>query len=129
MVTILVVDDQPSVRQGLRMQLALENDLEIVGDAGSGREALDLAATLQPDIVLMDLEMPGMDGFATTEALHHLVPRSSIVVLTLHDDGINRARALAAGAHAFVGKHERHEALLAALRTAAHRVDSQPPAA
>jgi two-component system, NarL family, nitrate/nitrite response regulator NarL len=129
MVTILLVDDQPSVRQGLRMQLALEDDLQIIGDVGSGPEALHLAAELQPDVVLMDIEMPGMDGFATTAALRHLVPRSLIVMLTLHDDPINRARAVAVGAHSFVGKHEHHEALLAAVRSAAPRVDSHPPAA
>jgi DNA-binding NarL/FixJ family response regulator len=117
-VKILLVDDQPSVRQGLRMLLALDPDMTIVGEAGDGATALELAASLQPDVVVMDVVMPGMDGLTAAERLHTLTPGIAIVILSLHDDPDVRARATAAGAAAYVGKGEAAGILAAAIRAA-----------
>ena len=127
MITILLVDDQPAVRRGLRMRLALEPDVTVVGEADDGAAAVDLATTLDPDVIVMDVEMPGMDGITACATLHDRAQRSTVVVLTLYDDSSTRDRALAAGAAAFVGKGEAAERLPVAIREAASR--SHPPSA
>lgn len=119
MIKLLLVDDQPAVRQGLRMRLALEADLAVVGEAGDGRAALALAAALAPDVVLMDVALPEMDGIAVTEALLAAAPERAVVMLSLYDDAVTRARARAAGACTFVAKQDGVDALLAAVRHAA----------
>ena len=101
------------------MRLALEPDLEVVGEAGGAAAAISLASTLGPDVVLMDVEMPDADGIAATETMHALAPGSAVVIFTLLDDAATRARARAAGAAAFVAKHQTEETLLAAIRRAA----------
>jgi len=120
-IKILLVDDQPGIREGLRMRLSLESDVTIVGEAGSGEEAIRLARALRPDVVLMDVRMAGMDGIEATAALRAVAPESSIVILSLYDDARTRARAKEAGAAAFVAKHHKKEELLAAVRQAAGR--------
>lgn len=115
-IRIVVVDDQPLVRRGLVMRLALENDLSVVGEAHTGGEALDLIAQLHPDVVLMDVAMPGMDGLTAVETLHAAHNPTRVIILTIHDDPVMRARALAAGVAAFIGKHEPTERLLSAIR-------------
>jgi two-component system response regulator DesR len=125
MIRILLVDDQPAVRQGLRMQLALETDWSVIAEADDGGPALALTAALRPDVVVMDAEMPGMGGIAVCAALRELTPASAVVILTFYDDAATRQRALDAGAAAFVGKSEGAEALTAAIRRAAART---PPA-
>lgn len=117
-IRLLLVDDEVAVRRGLRMQLELEPDVEVVGEASDGSGALDLIERLRPDVVLMDVRMKGMDGLQTLEALNARGPRTAVVMLTLHDDAITRAHAFAAGARAFVGKHEPSEALVDAIRNA-----------
>lgn len=119
MITLLLVDDQQTVRQGLRMRLSLEPDLAVVGEAADGAAAIALAQKHGPDVVVMDLQMPVMDGFAATQALRALLPRSTVVVLSLHEDPVTRARAQAAGAFAVVSKCENAESLIAAIRRAA----------
>ena len=119
MITMLLVDDQPVVRRCLRMRLALEPDLLIVGEAADGAAALDLARRLLPDVVLMDMLMPRMDGIAATSALRVAVPSSAVIMLSLHDDAASQARAQTAGARAFVVKHDGVERLIAAVRQAA----------
>ena len=116
MIRVLIVDDRPSVRRGLRMQLMLESDIEVVGEAASGEEALALVQQLQPDVVLMDVKMPGMDGITATRGVQAIRPLSTIVLLSLYDDARLKAEAQAAGAAAFVGKHEGIDILLAAIR-------------
>lgn len=115
-VRLLIADDQPSVRQGLGMFLELEPDIEVVGEAADGREALDLASSLRPDLVLMDARMPTMDGFAATAALRRESPDCTVVVLSLYDDPETRARARSSGASAFIPKHRVKDALLATVR-------------
>ena len=119
MITLLIVDDQPGTRRGLRMRLELEPDVAILGEAGDGATAVELTKQLHPDVVLMDVEMPGMDGIAATAAIRSVEPRAHVVILTLYDDNVTQARARAAGAHAFVPKHRMEEPLLAAIRGAA----------
>lgn len=118
MIKLLLVDDQPSVRMGLRMRLALETDVTIVGEAGDGEAALSLAQTLHPDVIVMDVQMPRMDGISATAALRTVAPRSSVVLLSLYDDAATRARGQEAGALAFVQKQGTMDALLAAIRQA-----------
>ncbi len=116
MIRVLIVDDLPTVRRGLRMQLMLESDIEVVGEAASGEEALALVQQLQPDVVLMDVKMPGMDGITATRGVQEIRPLSTIVLLSLYDDARLKAEAQAAGAAAFVGKHEEIDILLTAIR-------------
>src|SRR5437764_13805823 len=98
MIRLLLVDDQPAVRRGLRVRFQLEPDLQVVGEASTGREALTLAQTLSPDVVLMDIEMPGMDGIEAAAALGMVVPQSAVVILSIHTERQARMRAQAAGA-------------------------------
>jgi DNA-binding NarL/FixJ family response regulator len=119
MIRVLVVDDQSVVRRGLRVRFHLEPDLQVVGEASTGREALSLAQTLTPDVVLMDIAMPEMDGIETTAALRRMAPQSVVVILSIHDDAQTRERAQAAGAVAFVEKRGATDALLSAIRLAA----------
>ena len=119
MIRVLLVDDQSVVRRGLRIRFHLEPDLEVVGEASTGSEALTLALTLSPDVVLMDIEMPEMDGIEATAALSRVVPQSVVVILSIYDDAQTRERAQAAGAVAFVEKRGATETLLSAIRQAA----------
>ncbi len=119
MIKVLLVDDQPSVRLGLMMRLALEPDLIVAGEAGNGVEALELTQTLAPDVVVMDVEMPKMDGITATERLREVSPRVTVVMLSIHSDAVTRARAYAAGATALVEKQGSVEILLAEIRRAA----------
>ena len=118
MIRVLIVDDLPMVRRGLRMQLLLEPDIEVVGEAASGEEALARVQQLQPDVVLMDVKMPGMDGLRATRVMQAITPLSAVVILSLYDDTRLKAEAQAAGAASFVGKHEGIDLLLTAIRQA-----------
>jgi DNA-binding NarL/FixJ family response regulator len=115
-IKLLLVDDQAIVRQGLRMRLLLEPDITVIGEASSGEQALELVVSLAPDIVLMDVEMPGMDGIITTAAIRAHSPQSEVVMTSIHDDVQTRARAQAAGAAAFVEKSGSLEVLLETIR-------------
>jgi len=119
MIRLLLVDDQPLVRRGLGMRLHLEPDMQIIGEASTGREALSMAQALSPDVVLMDVEMPDMDGIEATAALRATASTSAVVILSIHDDPQLRVRAQAAGAVAFVEKRGTIDSLLAAIRQAA----------
>jgi CheY-like chemotaxis protein len=119
MIRVLLVDDQPVVRRALRERFHLEADMQVVGEASTGREALNLAQTLTPDVVLMDIEMPDMDGIQATAALRRVVPQSAVVILSIHDDAQTRGRAQAAGAVAFVEKRGATDSLLAVIRQVA----------
>ena len=116
MITLLLVEDELLVRHGLRMWLEREANVTVVGEASDGAEAITLAQALLPDVVLMDISMPTMDGIAATDALRITVPHSAVVLLSLYDDATTRARAYAAGVVAFVGKQEGVRALQAAIQ-------------
>ncbi len=118
-IRVLIVDDQPSIRRGLRMRLGLEPDMDIVSEAEDGGAALVQARLTSPDVVLMDIEMPVMDGITATGRLAAEAPDCAVVVLSLHDDLDTRTRARIAGARDFVAKHEIDRALTDAIRAAA----------
>jgi DNA-binding NarL/FixJ family response regulator len=118
-IQVLLVDDEPRVLRGLRMRLGLETDIRVVGDAGDGATAVDLAALLSPHVVLMDVNLPGIDGISATREIAARVPQAAVVMLSLQDDQGTIERALAAGAVAFVGKRQIDGELLGAIRKAA----------
>ncbi|UBU12991.1 response regulator [Nonomuraea gerenzanensis] len=118
MIRVLLADDQKLVRVGLRMLCESDPEIEVVGEAGDGREAVRLAAERLPDVILMDLRMPGMDGITATERIMAARPSSRIVALTTFDDDDHLYPALAAGAFGFLVKDSPPAALLAALRRA-----------
>ena len=124
-IRLLLVDDRPDVRKGLRIWLALDPNMEVVGEASDGAEAISLARTLRPDVILMDVEMPGMDGISATAALRSAAPQSAVVILTLYDDATTRTLAREAGAAAFVAKHQMEETLLAEVRRVAMAHEKQ----
>jgi DNA-binding NarL/FixJ family response regulator len=118
-IKILIVDDEKTVRAGLRMRLELEPDLAIAGEAGNGQEALRLVREVRPDVVVMDVEMPQMDGLTAATELKAMTSTSPVVMSSIHDDTLIRARARAAGAVAFVGKQEGVESLIETIRRVA----------
>jgi DNA-binding NarL/FixJ family response regulator len=118
-IRILLVDDQPSVRRGLKMRLQLESDMSVVGEAGDGVEAIAATRALDPDVMVLDYEMPGMNGIETISALSGVGRCPSIVILSIHDNDALKQAAARAGAHAFVAKHESGDRLLTAIRAAA----------
>ncbi|HUF37040.1 MAG TPA: response regulator transcription factor [Anaerolineales bacterium] len=118
-ITILIADDQPLVRRTLRMSLDLEEDFLVVGEAQDGLEAVEMAAALSPDVVVMDLEMPQMDGVLAASLLKTSSPGTAVVIHSLYDQDELKQKALQAGAFAFVPKHALLDNLIAAVREAA----------
>jgi DNA-binding NarL/FixJ family response regulator len=113
---VLIVDDVPQVRRELHTLLPLLAAIEIVGEAENGQGAIELAAALQPDVILMDVEMPIVDGLAATRIIKQQCPASRVIVLTIHNDEAVRAKARSAGADDFVTKGESLTALLKAIQ-------------
>ena len=101
------------------MRFALEPDLKVAGEAGGVAEAISLARAVHPDVILMDVEMPGTDGISAIAALRQVAPHSAVVIFTLYDAAAIRTRARELGAAAFVAKHQTEETLLAAIRRTA----------
>jgi DNA-binding NarL/FixJ family response regulator len=118
-VKLLLVDDQPLLRTGFRMVLGSEPDLDIVGEAGDGAEAVDLARRLLPDVVLMDIRMPRMDGVAATRAIVAARLPVRVLILTTFDLDEYVVGALRAGASGFLAKDVPAEDLVTAIRTVA----------
>lgn len=108
-VRVLIADDKRSARQGLKALLARIPEIEVVAEAVNGQEAVDLTAVRQPDVILMDAQMPGMDGLEATRRIKSQWPAVKIIILTLHPQ--YRQRALAAGADAFLLKGGTAESL------------------
>ncbi|MEP7194275.1 MAG: response regulator transcription factor [Actinomycetota bacterium] len=119
MTTIMLVDDHPLVRAGLVTLIATTDDLKIVGEAGGGEPAVLMADELEPDVVLMDLSMPGMNGVEATKLIHAAHPDIRVVVLTTFADEDRVADALDAGAVGYLLKDCDARELLAAIRSAA----------
>jgi DNA-binding NarL/FixJ family response regulator len=118
-IRILLVDDQRLMREGLRILLELEPDLEIVGEAGDGQAGLDAYEALQPDVVLMDVRMPGMDGVEATWRLRERWPDARVVILTTFDDDEYVFEGLRAGAMGYLLKDVSGHDLAEAVRTVA----------
>ncbi|WP_210506021.1 response regulator transcription factor [Naasia sp. SYSU D00057] len=121
-IRVVLVDDQPLFRSGLRMLIDSQDDLEVVGEAGDGGAAADVVARERPDVVLMDIRMPGVDGIAGTERIMAAADDAGrqpprVLVLTTFDLDEGAARAIRAGASGFVLKDAEPEFLLAAIRT------------
>jgi DNA-binding NarL/FixJ family response regulator len=116
MIRILLVDDQPLIRRGLRALLKPEPDLEIVGEADNGDRAIDLLKTIQADVILMDIRMPIMDGVAATAAIVPAYPNTKILILTTFDDTEYVSRALQAGAAGYLLKDTPAEELVQAIQ-------------
>lgn len=116
MIKLLLVDDDPNVLCGLRMRLGLEPDIAIVGEAQNGPFAIRQVEALHPDIVVMDLQMPEMDGLQTSRVLQERAPEVQIIMLSIRDDPTTRFSAACAGVCGFVGKHQSVDALVATVR-------------
>jgi DNA-binding NarL/FixJ family response regulator len=119
MITVLIVDDQPLQRLGFRMLLESNPDTEVVGEAGNGVEAVRRTTDLHPDVVLMDVRMPGMDGIEATRRIVEAGGRSRILMLTTFDLDEYAHAALRAGASGFLLKDAHPEELLAGIRAVA----------
>jgi DNA-binding NarL/FixJ family response regulator len=119
MIRILIADDHPVVRDGLRGMLASEADFEVVGEAASGAEAVLLTERERPDVVLMDLQMPGVDGATATAEIAERFPGTRVLVLTTYDTDADILRAVEAGATGYLLKDAPRERLFPAIRSAA----------
>jgi NarL family two-component system response regulator LiaR len=116
-IKILIADDHPLIRQGLRVIIEAQPDLELVGEASNGEQAVQQALTLHPDIVIMDLQMPVMDGLSATREIAQADPQAQVLVLTSFPDDDNVYTAIKAGAMGFLLKDSSADYLLDAIRT------------
>lgn len=118
-IRVLIVDDQALIRTGIATLLSRKADIEVVGQAGNGREALDLVASLDPDVVLMDVMMPVMDGVEATRKLAKRGPRPVVIMLTTFHDDERVLQSIAAGARGYLLKDVDHRVLADSIRTVA----------
>ncbi|MBI4789757.1 MAG: response regulator transcription factor [Chloroflexi bacterium] len=123
LIRIAVVDDQTLIREGLAALLALMPDLQVVGQAGDGQQAIELTAAQAPDVVLMDVRMPGLNGVAATREIRRRFPQTRVIVLTTFDDDEYVFQSLQAGASGYLLKNADSDHLAAAIR-AVHAGDS-----
>lgn len=114
-IRVLVVDDHPMVREGLRSMLT-GGDVEVVGEAGSGADALRCVGELEPDVVLLDVELPDLDGLSVLRRIKEIAPRVPVLIVSMHDDHGRVRRAVEAGAAGYVLKGISRRELLAAVR-------------
>ncbi len=115
-ITILIAEDQRLFRQSLRMLLEHERDLVVVGEAMDGRQAFDLAVERKPGIVLMDVDMPRLDGITATRLIRSCVPDSKVLMLSVHDDDARIVAAVQAGACGYILKDADHQEFLRIIR-------------
>jgi DNA-binding NarL/FixJ family response regulator len=118
-IRILLADDHAVVRQGFKMILDAQADMEIVGEAANGREAVDLAEQLRPDVVVMDVSMPELNGIEATRRLASSLPRARVVALSMHKDSVYVREILRAGARGYLLKDSGAADLVAAIRAVA----------
>lgn len=119
LISLVIVDDHPIVRQGLCALLAAEPDLQVVGEASDGLEAVQLVGRLQPDVLVLDLKMPGLDGYEVARQVSERVPATRIVVLSMHRSEAYVLRALKCGAAGYVLKGSGVTELIQAIREVA----------
>jgi two-component system, NarL family, response regulator NreC len=118
-IRILLADDHAILRQGLRLILSAHADLEVVGEAGNGNEAVELAGKLHPDIVVMDVAMPELNGIEATKRMIQAEPRLKVLVLSMHKEGVYVREILRAGARGYILKDAIDTELLNAVRSVA----------
>ena len=118
-IRVLIAEDHETVREGLKLILKAQSDLEVIGDAGNGRTAVEMAQTLRPDVVLMDVSMPSMNGLKATERLKATCPEVHVLALTRHKDDGYLQQILRAGASGYVLKQSSSTELLHAIRAVA----------
>jgi two-component system response regulator NreC len=118
-IEVLITDDHGVLRAGLRVLLNREPDIRVVGEAADGRQALQLCATLEPDVVLMDVSMPGDDGIETTRKLKASFPDVHVLILTVHEDSSLLQEAIRAGASGYIVKRAAESELVDAIRAVA----------
>jgi NarL family two-component system response regulator LiaR len=126
-IRVVIADDHRVVRDGLCYLLSQEPDVEVVGEAGDGRKTVDVVTATRPDVLLLDLYMPGLDGHAVLAALHDMPLRPAVVVLTSATDDEHLVRAMRAGATAYLLKTAPAEHVIAAIRDAAAGTASLSP--
>jgi DNA-binding NarL/FixJ family response regulator len=118
-IKVLLADDQTLIRQGIRLLLELENDIQVIGQAANGQEALQMVESLHPDVVLMDVRMPEMDGVAATRALSERFPEVKVIILTTFEDDETVFEGLKAGARGYLLKDISSEEMAQAVRKVA----------
>lgn len=116
-ITIMLVDDIPETRENIKKLLAFEQDMRVVGTAGTGREGVELAAQIKPDIIIMDINMPDMDGLTATSLINKSVPQSAVIMMSVQDDADYMRRAMLAGARDFLAKPVNIDDLTNTIRT------------
>lgn len=116
---ILIAEDHQTVREGLKLILSGEKDMEVIGEAGGGREAIDLAERLRPDVVLMDVSMPELNGLVATAKLRRILPEIRILAVTRHNDAAYLTELLEAGVSGYVLKQSPSRELVNAVRAVA----------
>ncbi len=115
-IRVLIVDDLPETRENVRKLLQFEQDIEVINQAGTGEQAIEMAQADQPDIILMDINMPGIDGIGASQRITELVPRSQIIIMSVQSDSDYLRRAMMAGARDFLTKPFGGDELVAAIR-------------
>ena len=120
LIRVLLVDDHPVIRDGMRQYIDSERDLQVVGEACDGAEAVQQFLSLSPDVVLMDLQMPGVGGLDAISAIRSHSPHAAIVVLTTYPGDVRASRALALGATSYLLKLASPETIISALRSSLH---------
>jgi len=118
-IRILLADDHRVVRRGFRLILSQQPDMEVVGEASGGREALELALRLEPQVVILDIAMPDLNGVETTRLIRQNCPRSAVLILSMHKDAVYVRETLRAGAKGYLLKDAIDEDLVAAVRAVA----------
>jgi len=116
-IRVLIADDHAIVRTGLRALLKAEKGMDLVGEATGGAEALNLALTLTPDVVVMDLSMPDVDGIEVTRRIKSELPQTRVLILTVHEDEAFLREAIRAGASGYIIKHAAESELISAIHT------------
>jgi two-component system response regulator NreC len=116
---ILLADDHTIVRQGLKLIISSHAELQVIGEAANGREVLELAEKLKPDVILMDVAMPELNGIEATRRLHEVSPRTKVLVLSMHKEGVYVREILKAGARGYILKDAIDTELISAIQSVA----------